>query len=121
MKWKHLLPVGIHVSDVIVHLVPLVRLLSVGHSLCLAEVRSQAVVPYLGLVEIHLDKGQQHLGTESLHLTLLHPGEQLGLGLADPHHVVEPILGIEVITAQVQRVQLVRSECPALSVCHGAL
>ena len=103
------------------HLVPLIRLPGVGHSLGLTEVRCEAVIPHLGLIEIHLDEGQQHLGTEALHLTILDPGEEPGLGLADPHHVVEAVSGLEVITAEVQRVQLIRGECPVLSICHGAL
>ena len=118
---KYLLPVRIHVSNVVVHLLPLIRLLGVGHSLGLAEVRSEAVIPFLGLIEIHLDQGQQHLRAESLHLTVLDTREEPGLGLADPHHIVEAIRGLEVIIAEVKRVQLIRCECPVLAVCHRAL
>ena len=118
---KYLLPVRIHVSNVVVHLLPLIRLLGVGHSLGLAEVRSEAVIPLLGLIEIHLDQGQQHLRAESLHLTILDTREEPFLGLADPHHIVEAIRSLEVIIAEVKRVQLIRCECPVLTVCHRAL
>lgn len=118
---KYLLPVRIHVSNVVVHLLPLIRLLGVGHSLGLAEVRSEAVIPLLGLIEIHLDQGQQHLRAESLHLTVLDTREEPFLGLADPHHIVEAIRSLEVIIAEVKRVQLIRCECPVLTVCHRAL
>merc|ERR1711911_528891 len=73
---KYLLPVRIHVSNVVVHLLPLIRLLGVSHSLGRAEVRSEAVIPPLGLIEIHLDQGQQHLRAESLNLTILDTREE---------------------------------------------
>lgn len=121
MRQKYLLPVRVHVSNVFVHLIPQIRLFSVGHSLRLAEVRSEAVISHLGLVEIHLDQGKQHLRAESLHLTVLDTGEEPGLGLAHPHHVVEAIRGLEVIIAEVKRVQLIRGKCPVLAVCHSSL
>ena len=108
-------------SNVFVHLFPQIWLFCVGRSLRLAEVRSEAVISHLRLVEIHPDQGQQHLGAESLHLAVLHTGEEPRLGLAHPHHVVEAIRGLEVIIAEVQRVQLIRGKCPVLAVSHSSL
>ena len=117
----YFLPVGIHVTEGIVYFVPLVRFISVGHSLGLAEVRCEAVIPHLGLIEIHLYERQQHLWAEALHLTILDTRVEPGLGLADPHHIIEAVGGLEVTIGEVQSIQLIRGKCPVLSICHSAL
>ena len=116
-----LLPVRIHVAVVVMKLVPLVRLLEVGHGLSLTEVGGEAVIPDPGLVEIHLDQGQEDLGTEPFHLTVLHSRVEAGFGLADPHQIVKAAPRLEVIAAEVECVELVSSECPVLAVSDSAL
>ena len=103
-----------------VETVPLVRLVEVGQCLVLTEVRGEAVVPGLGLPQVHLQQGRQGLGPVVDDLPGLHSVKQLLVpGLEPEDVVVAGLLGG--VGAQVHRVELVGAVGPGLAVSDDAL